>query len=268
MLLLAVSGAAHAAGSGGVLHGCESADGYPPFTFFEQDRKPRGYTVDLLKAALEGTGFTLDVQFLPSRRCDAAMDAGLMDLDMEDPWTEDYAAGWLISSAIWEATDALFYDRTRFPSGLSFDEIRLHPEQHHGCGRFADLYDEFAAGQIDTRSYTFEGTFTSLLRGACEFVPETVEFGAAYRFKGQKLLEDGRIGFLSVPLEPEPAAPLKHTADGRYPFYIYLRHDLPGAPALLVRLNQTIASWRTTGHDHEVMGKYIDLTLLKGKRAD
>jgi hypothetical protein len=182
---------------------------------------------------------------------------------MEDVWTPDYAAHWQPTAAIWDATDAVYFDRTRFPTGLSIEALRAHPMEHRGCGLYGAPYDQFAEGQVDTRSYLFADAFRRMLLGHCEFVPELLEFGAAYRLGGHVLTDHPRIGVARLPLSPRPDMPEKFTPDGRYPLYIYLRKGFPDSRGLVERLNATIASWHRTGKDRAVMSRYIDLALLE-----
>jgi len=251
---------------GRAIHGCDVEEGYRPFTYYEQDRQPRGYDVDLMREAIEGTGLRLEVRFLPPKRCASAVDSGEMDLDMADPWSDALAEAWLVSHPIWHTTDALFYDRTRFPGGLTVAEIRAHPAAHPGCGIFGYPYEDFPKGEIDTSAYTYDTAFTRMLSGHCEFVVEALEFGLEYRYRGRRLLEDPRLAVVTLPLRPQPGAPQKVDPDGRFPYYIYLRRTFPDAPALLARIDATIALWQRTGKDREVMARYLDLARLEAAR--
>ncbi len=255
LAFLASAVAARADGSwqGRALHGCEATEGYPPFTFPGPDKQPRGYSVDLLNAALAGTGMRLEVAFLPTKRCSAGLDDGTLDLSMEDSWNPEFAGRWLPSDVTWQGTDVLFFDRSRHPQGISAADVIAHPKDHPGCGLLGGTYGGFGPDQIDDRAYQFANAFNRLLAGDCEFFPELLEFGTVFVYRGQKLLDNPRIGYV-VQRVPDPTA--------HDPLYIYLRRGFPDAPSFMARINDTIIRWRATGEDRATMAKYIDLSVL------
>lgn len=249
---------------GRVLHVCEDEEGYPPFTFAGPDGAAQGYSVDLLGEALQGTGMRLDIVFLPTVRCNASVDNGSMDLSMEDFWDPDFAARWHITDSLYDGTFVLYYDRQRHPDGLELADVTAHPERHRGCGLLGEVYDVFPPGQIDGREHLYAEAFGRVMSGACEFYPDLLEFGLAYRLNGQKLLADGRIGYIRYPVPPRPARPDRYPPGDKQPLYFYLRRDFAEGDALIQRINGTIARWRRTGQDQTVLGHYIDLAALPG----
>jgi len=261
LLLLAVSGPGWAdeAWAGRVLHACEDEEGYPPFTFPGGGGHAVGFSVDLIDEALAGTGMRLDVAFLPTVRCNASVDNGSMDLSMEDFWDPDFATRWRPTDAIYDGTFVLYYDRSRHPDGLVLADVLAHPDQHRGCGLLGEIYDDFPPGQIDGREHLYAEVFERVLTGACEFYPDLLEFGAAYRLNGRRLLKDGRIGYVVYPLPSRPGQPQRYDAGDKQPLYLYLRHDFPEGDALIARVNDTVARWRRTGKTAEVMARYVDL---------
>jgi ABC-type amino acid transport substrate-binding protein len=244
------------------LHACETEEGYPPFTFRDPAGVVRGYSVDLLNEALEGTGLVLDIAFLPPRRCTASVDSGVMDLSMEDAWYPDLADRWLPTDAIWEATEVLFYDRTRYADGLTVPTVLAQPDRYRGCGLLGVDYDGFAPGQVDNRSYQYKDAFARLFAGRCAFVADYLEFGAVFPLRGRALLDDPRIDWVLFPMAERPAVPHKYPFGDRDPVFLYLRRDLPEAERLIDRIDDTIARWRRTGRHREVMARYLDLAIL------
>jgi hypothetical protein len=267
-LLLAVTAAAGAAEPdwhGVVLRTCETTGGYPPFAFPADDGHAQGFSVDLLNEAIAGTDLRIDVAFLPNRRCDNDIDQGRMDLSMEETWDPDVASRWLPTDAIYEVTMVMFYDRLRHPEGLTADAIRAQPQKYHGCGILGFTYQDFPPGQVDDRSYKYADAFGRMLQGGCDFVPDYLEFGAAYRLRGKPLFADPRVAWARYPLLNRPAIPTKYPFGDKAPFFFYLRPGFPHARELIGRINDTIASWRRTGHDREVLGRYIDPAFIGGK---
>jgi hypothetical protein len=268
LLLPAIAGPARAEESwhGRVLHACEDEEGYPPFTFPGPDGAAKGFSVDLLGEALAGTGMRLDVSFLPTVRCNASVDNGSMDLSMEDFWDPDFAARWRTSDSLYDGSFVLYYDRSRHPDGLVLADVIAHPGQHRGCGLLGEVYDVFPPGQIDGREHLYAEAFDRVLDGVCEFYPDLLEFGLAYKLHGHPLLSDGRIGYVVYPIPYRPARPHRYESGDRQPLYVYLRRDFPDGEALITRINGTIARWRRTGQDTDVMGRYIDLGALPAVR--
>ena len=264
MLLSPAAHAADPAWQGRTLRACETEDGYPPFAFMGEQGHAKGFSVDVIEAAIADTGLRLEVTFLPTKRCNAALDLGTMDLSMEDTWDASTDATWLPTDPIWDIKPALYYDHNRHPEGISVADVRTDPTHHRGCGLLGLGYGELAPGQVDDRSYRFADAITRLLRGECEFFPESVEFGLAFQFEGRRITDDPRIGWVAYPLIRHVGGPDKYRHDAKLQLYLYLRHSYPGALALIARLNQVIAAWRRTGHDREVMSHYIDLTALEG----
>jgi hypothetical protein len=263
-LLLVVAGPVRAQEQwqGRVLHACEDEEGYPPFTYAEPEDGAKGYAVELMNEALAGTGMRLDLSFLPMARCNASLDNGTMDFSMEDYWDPDMAKRWLLSDSLYDGTFVLFYDRQRHPDGISPAEVVAHPGDHRGCGLLGESYEIFPPGQIYSRAHLYSEAFDHVLSGMCEFAPDQLEFGLAYKLHGKKLLGDGRMGYVLFPVPKLPARPDRYPANGKQPMYFYLRPDFPDAEALIRRIDDTIARWRATGRDRAVMGRYIDLSAV------
>ncbi len=264
LLLLAIAGPACAQEQwqGRVLHACEDEEGYPPFTYIEPDGVAKGYAVELINEALAGTGMRLDLSFLPMVRCNASIDNGTMDFSMEDFWDPDLAARWRASDSLYDGTFVLYYDRQRHPDGLSAADVAAHPGEHRGCGLLGETYETFPPGQIDSRAHLYSDAFDRVLSGVCEFYPDQLEFGLAYKLHGKPLLADGRVGYVPYPVPTRPARHDRHPMNGKQPMYFYLRAGFPDGEALIRRIDETIARWRQTGQDRVVMGRYIDLSAV------
>jgi ABC-type amino acid transport substrate-binding protein len=261
VLLLLAAGAARAedAAEDRVLHACEDEEGYPPFAFAGAGGEAIGYSVDLLDEALSGTGLRLDVAFLPTIRCNASIDSGAVDLSMEDFWDAGFAARWRITDSIYDGTFGLFYSRERHPDGLVLVDVLAHPEQHHGCGLLGAVYDDFPPGQIDGREHSYADALERVLKGECAFFPDLLEFGAAYRLNGRRLLKDPRISFQPYPLPRHPDRQQRYDPGDKQSLYFYLRRDFPDGEALIARINDTIARWRRSGKTTEEMARFVDL---------
>jgi ABC-type amino acid transport substrate-binding protein len=264
VVLLAASGPCRAdePWQGRVLHACEDEEGYPPFTFPDGNGHTIGFSVDVINDALVGSGMRLEVAFLPTVRCNASLDNGSMDLSMEDYWNPDFTARWRVTDAIYDGTFVLFYDRSRHPGGLVLADVLAHPEQHHGCGLLGEVYNDFPPGQIDGRAHVYAEAVDRVLRGDCEFFPDLLEFGAAYRVNGRRLLTASPMGYVVYPLGDRSARPQRYDPGDKQPLYLYLRHDFPEGEALIGRLNDTVARWRRSGKSAEVMAHYVDLRAV------
>jgi hypothetical protein len=127
-------------------------------------------------------------------------------------------------------------------------------------------YSGFAAGQIDDHSYHYADEFNRMLRGACSFTDEYLEFGAAFELHGRRLLDDPRIGWVVHPLPRRSFLPPKYDPGDKEQFFLYLRRSYPDAEALVNRINETIARWRSTGRGREVLSRYIDLDRISHAR--
>jgi hypothetical protein len=255
---------------GQILHACENEEGYPPFTFRGPDGRPQGYSVDLLTEAIAGSGLTLDVSFLPPRRCSMHIDSGQLDLFMEETWVADQATRWLPSDAAYEATQVLFYDRARYPGGLPASEVLARPDQYPGCGLLGFVYAGFPQGQIRDWVHHYADAFPHLLHGDCAFFPEYLEFGAAFRLEGRPILDDPRFGWVINPQSRHPelrlGLPPQYRAGDKSPFFFYLRRDFPSAETLIARIDATIGRWRQGGREREELARYIDVSILDRAR--
>lgn len=262
LLAPAVVSAAGPAWQGGTLRACEAEDGYPPFTFRAADGHAAGFSIDLLKAALAGTGTRVDVAFIPNKRCTAEMDSGEMDIDLDSSWDASVVGRWLASDSIWEATYVLYYDKSRFPAGLTAAQVKAEPERYRGCGLTGDVYNGFAPGQVDDRSHQSKDLFSRLFAGGCAFVPDYIEFGAAYRLRGRPLLAEPRLGWSRYPMPDRPELPRAYEPGDREPIFYYVRGSLPGVADLLARINAVDAAWRRDGRLRQAMSRYIDLAVV------
>jgi hypothetical protein len=251
--------------NGLILHACENEEGYPPFAYRGTDDHPHGYTVDLLEEGLFGTPLVLDVAFLPPKRCDSYIEGGQLDLEMEQRW-DPAQPDWLPSKAIYEVTPVMVYDRTRYPQGLTAAEAFDRPDQYRGCGVLGFDYPQFAGEQIDQSSHQYAEALKKMLAGRCSFFPEYLEFAASFRLGGQRLAADPRIGWVAYPAGRDANPPPEPVTPGRVPFFIYLRQSFPDSTALMARIDATILRWHRTGHDREVLGRYLDLATLTPER--
>jgi ABC-type amino acid transport substrate-binding protein len=241
---------------GRVLHACETEEGYPPFTFRGADGHTVGYSVDLVEAAIRGSGLRLDVAFLPAKRCTAETASGQLDMVLEDNWESNLGDRFLVSDAIYDVTYAIFFDRNRFPQGLTIDQIAGGPARYHGCGILGEHYALLRPGQITMELHHYDTAFTALLSGRCDFFPDTLEHAAAFQLNGRRLLDESRFGWVAVDLPPRPNLLLTYDPGPKDPFFLFVRRDFPGAPALVARINATIKQWRQGKETSRVMALY------------
>jgi hypothetical protein len=260
--LAGAPGRAEPGWQGMTLKACDDEDGYPPFTIHEADGKATGYSVDLMNEALAGTGLGFSISFLPTRRCTLAINSGAMHMSMEDMWNPDYAAHRLVTAPIYVGLYGLYYDRTRFPRGLSSEDVIAHPERHPGCGTLGEDYLEFAPGQLDTNAHWIGDALDRIVAGKCQFYPDIIELGGAYRWRGRPIFADPRFGFAVMHLPPGTKVPPEYLTGDRQSLYFYIRADFPSGPALIERIDQTVKRWQSTGRDVEVLSRYVDLKLL------
>jgi hypothetical protein len=255
-LLLGFIGRAPALAAEPVLQACEDEEGYPPFTFLGRDGKAHGYSVDLIEAALSGTGIRLEVTFLPTRRCTAAIDDGSMNAWTEEFWHADYARRWLASDSIYEGTYVLYYARARFPGGLSAAEVLARPDAFPGCGLLGETYDGFPEQQMQVRPHRYSDTFNALFGGRCAFFPELLEFGGAFRLGTTRVIDDPRVGWAVYHLPKRPELPQAYPPGDKEPLYVYIDRRFPRSQDLIRRIDDTVALWRRTGREAEEMARY------------
>ncbi len=103
--------------------GCEHEDGYPPFIFKNPESgKLEGYSIDVLNLVFKNSGAKVEYELLPWKRCLEYMtQSNRMDLVLTAASTDERREKYLFSDAFAEVHLAYFYDRARYPKGLSIN---------------------------------------------------------------------------------------------------------------------------------------------------
>jgi polar amino acid transport system substrate-binding protein len=186
-----------------VVRACDDVGEYPPLVFRRRSQGRAGddvigYAVDLLSAALLGTGHRLSVQLLPWRRCLELSAAGQYDIVLSAAPTPEREAKFMALTPYYRLEAVYVFDRSRPPPARSIDDLA----QSRLCGEFGYSYphaDRFRR-VVDDGAKTFEGVLAMLKAGRCD-----VAITSRQLIEGRSLVENRDVlppvefGMLDLP---------------------------------------------------------------------
>ncbi|MBV8659702.1 MAG: hypothetical protein JO142_17920 [Burkholderiales bacterium] len=187
------------------LHACGADPAWPPSAFARAGRDGvSGIAVDVLKAAFQGTHYSVDVHLVPLARCMAEVRLGQRyQIAIGAIGADTHYHGLLLTSGYLALTPAYYFLRRDFPHGIQLREpsdLRLLKL----CGLAGYSYAPFTLkpNEIDAGSADIDSVLAKLRLNRCDLFPEYLEVHAGY---AQQLVRPHGWSELSGGLVPKLA---------------------------------------------------------------
>lgn len=161
-------------------------DPYPPYTLGETGAPTGGLKVALLEEVVAGIeGLSATVELLPWRRCQAEVREGRLDGILPLFPNDERAAYMAFSDVTFQEKAVFWYDRERFPDGLSWSSdfnALSHLELGMLSGGYIDreMQDAFEAGAGITHAATAKALFLMLLHERIALIATDHNVGLHY----------------------------------------------------------------------------------------
>ncbi len=148
---------------------CGDAVEWPPYTY-QVGGSVRGYDVDVLTQAFEGSGYTWEIALTSWTRCLKLTKSGHYDIAVSAAYSRQRDADYLLTTPYYSIQPVYIFSPEAFPSGLNFDDRPAHTVKI--CGIYGYNYAGFnlPADTIKQESVSLYYTLRQLQQGECEAI--------------------------------------------------------------------------------------------------
>ena len=161
---------------------CDDANEWPPYTYTERrDGQPTGqlmgYSVELVRTILERRGVSYAIELLPWKRCLMEVrDGARFQMLLNASATPERERDYLLSTAYHQTHSYVFYDRKRYPGGLSLKSAEdLQPYLLGGIRGYAYPMLSDAQRSRMLRTGNYPALFRMLQLGRVDVLVEDYE---------------------------------------------------------------------------------------------
>ncbi len=236
----------------GTVRICDDANEWPPYTFAERRNglasgMLSGYSVELIRLILERRGISHAIELLPWKRCLMEVKEGtryqmLLNASATPMRERDY----LLSLPYHQTHSYVFFDRKRYPQGLSLKSV--DDLQHYVLGGIRGYaYPMLSDAQRDNmlRTGSYASLFRMLQLGRVEMLVEDYEAMRGLERTGTLPSLDA-AGIAALPLPGTP--PLQ--------YHMMFSRDARGA-ALRQLVNEELAKLQQSGELQRLQQRYL-----------
>ncbi|WP_137939779.1 transporter substrate-binding domain-containing protein [Chitinivorax sp. B] len=232
-----------------VLQTCGGNNEWPPSSYFSKQVKGRvdGYSVDVLRAALAGSNFQVNVVLLPWARCLAQVKTGNgMTIAMGAAFSDKRAEIYDLSRPYLKLTPAYHFWHSHFPLGLQINNGAQFANQTvcilHGAnpGPFG-----LVTGGTDNGATNYEALIGKIARYRCDVLAEYME--VIHGFK--------RLGHPYVSLPQLRSMPM--TWQPRIPIHFLVSRNHPSTKTITALLNRRLAEMEQSGKLESLLKQHM-----------
>ncbi len=175
-----------------VVRACGGEGEWIPSSYFKRVNGSRtaevaGYSPDVLRAALRGSGYRVEFALLPWLRCQREVEQGQrFQLAMGMLHSPERARLYRFSDAYLRFQPGYFYLHRRYPQGLQIRQLD-ELSRYKVCGLYGYNYGftRLRPEQMDNGALDYPAAMAKLAFGRCEILIETLEVMAGQRRLGR-----------------------------------------------------------------------------------
>ncbi|MGM9516882.1 substrate-binding periplasmic protein [Roseateles sp. DB2] len=231
---------------------CDDANEWPPYTFAERrdgqlTGQLMGYSVELIRLILQRRGVSFAIELLPWKRCLMEVrDGTRYQMLLNASATPERERDYLLSTAYHQTHSYVFYDRKRYPRGLSLKSTGdLQPYTLGGIRGYAYPMLSEALRDRMLRTGSYPALFRMLQLGRVDVLVEDYE-----AMRG--LERTGALGSLDA--AGIEAQPLPGTLPLQY--HMMFSRD-PRGSALRQLVNEELARLQQSGELQRLQQRYL-----------
>jgi len=192
-----------------LIRACGGEGEWVPSSYYKRDGSRKtsdvaGYSPDVLKAALAGSGYRVAVSLLPWQRCQREVqDGSRYQLAMGVLYSAERARNYQLSASYLHFQPGYYYRRDFFPGGLDIPSLAAL-QRYRVCGLFgySYAYTGLATTQIDTGALDYPAVLGKLALGRCDLLIESLEVMAGQRRLGRLPPDAGLLEGRPLPEAP------------------------------------------------------------------
>lgn len=224
---------------------CVEATGWPPFSYEDPKQKGRfiGASVELVEEILGRAGCKPVKEALPWNRCLAQAESGKSAMVLDASWSEERAAKFFYTKAVYTITSALFHTRKRFPAKPLIATAE-DMNKFTYCGILGYNYSMYRIDKerIDSGSVSEPARLAKLRSGRCDFLIGDMEI-----LKGFEILKQVDLSDLeSIPI---PGAKPKE-------FFVLVSRQHPESQNILKIINEGIIRLKEDGTYDKIFARH------------
>ena len=179
---------------------------WPPYTYYQRvDGKPSteivGFSVDVITEILGREGIDFKIQLLPWKRAQAEVEDGSeFQMFLSGSWSEERALKYYISHPYYSTSGYYFYSKTKFPEGLSvnnLDDIKKYSIAGLAGHSYADY--GIASSEIYQGTNSYSALIGQILLGRYDIFLESLEIIAGYSTITENVLDNPDLAYVKVP---------------------------------------------------------------------